>query len=158
MSNFLLGNKKNKKSFIKKFMFFTPITMMWIYTFNCQRISLSFYGSIIFACLEMIFYKWNNNVFFTTKEQFIANFISMPFMIADYHVLFPNIYLRHLIFPLNVWLFEIIMGYSMIFLLENNPAWNYNTKYSYFKGQISFECYTRSFFLGILQDFLYLYW
>src|SRR6185312_13612046 len=140
-----------------KFLLFIPIIIIWVYTVTYRRLFLSFCGSIIFACLEMILYKWSNGIFFTTKEQFVANFIFMPFMIEDYHFLFQNIYLRYLIFPFNVWLFEIIMGYSMIFLLGKNPAWNYKTKYSYFGGQISLECYPRWIFLGILQDFLYLY-
>jgi hypothetical protein len=134
-----------------------PMMMIWIFMVNYHRLLLSFYGSVIFACLEMIHYKLNYGIFFTTKEQFIANFIFMPFMIEDYNILFPNRYFKYLIFPFDVWLFEIIMGYSMIFILGKNPAWTYNTKYSYFRGQIALECYPRWFFLGIFQDLLYSY-
>ena len=140
-----------------KFLLFVPVSIIWLYTVNIRRLLLSFCGALIFAFLEMIHYKLSENKFFTTKEQFIGNLICIPFMIEDYHGLINNIYLRCLMFPFNIWFFEIVMGYSLIFLLGGNPAWNYNSRYSFFHGQISLECYPRWVFLGILQEVLYSY-
>ena len=140
-----------------KFASILPLMIIWIYTINFRRLLLSFLGSMIFAFLEVSHYRITTGRVFTTKEQFIANLIFMPFMIENYNIIIPNIYLRFFLFPFNIWIFEIIMGYYMILLLGHNPAWKYETKYSYLNGLIALECYPRWFFLGLLQEFLYSY-
>ncbi len=125
--------------------------------YTSRRFILAFLGSVVFAILESILYKLEKNIYFTTKEQFIMNMIFVPFLIEDFNWIFRDFYFRHLIFPFNIWIFEIIMGFSLIWLLGNNPAWKYKGQYSYFKNQINLLHYPRWIFLGMIQEILY-YW
>jgi hypothetical protein len=146
-----------RNTILLKNIIFFPVVLIWLYTFSVNRVLLSLIGSIFFALLEMSLYKYTVGHLFTTKEQFIANLLCIPFMIEDYNLIINNVYIRLILFPFNVWFFEIIMGFYMIFLLGKNPAWKYATKYSIFDGLISLDCYPRWFLLGLVQEFLYFY-
>lgn len=142
--------------------------IIWIYISTYERMILSVLGSIIYAIMESCFYKLTDGYYFTTWHQFFANLIYVPFMIEDYRYLISNIcllypvdiwlfeiFIRCLLFPINIWLFELLMGLSIIAFVGHNPAWHYKTKYSYFKGQIAFDLYSRWFLLGIFQECAY---
>ena len=122
---------------------------------NPERFLLALLGSFIFSLLEMSLYKIKDGYYFTSKEQFLMNMIFIPFMVEEYNRIFSSFRFSPLLYPVNVWLFELIMGHFMIIYLGKNPAWSYHGEYSKFNGQIDLECYFRWVFLGVLQDFLY---
>lgn len=140
---------------VLKILLLLVILFLYYISFTGRRFVLAFLGSLVFAILESILYKIKKNVYFTTKEQFAMNMIFVPFIIEDFNWLFRNFYFRHLIFPFNIWIFELIMGFSLIIILGSNPAWKYKGRYSFFRNQINLIHYPRWIFLGIIQEILY---
>lgn len=133
---------------------FSLFIVYWTQTINQQSMLLSIVGSIIYAILEIVYHRFVCGESFTTKEQFLANLILMPWMIESYHQLITHQLIRIVLFPFNIWLFEIIMGFAMIWILGTNPSWHYRTPYSFY-GQISLECYFRWVLLGLFQELIY---
>lgn len=129
--------------------------LLFIFTINKRRIILSILGSVVFAILECALYKMTVGKYYTTKEQFFANIIFIPFIVEDYNYIFGNYYYKHLIYPFNIWLFELIMGYCLITIYGHNPAWHYKGKHAILRGQIDISCYPRWIMLSFIQDFLY---
>jgi hypothetical protein len=140
---------------MQKIFILLVISILYYISFSTRRFVLSFLGSIVFAVLEALLYKIKKNVYFTTKEQFVMNMIFVPFIIEDFNRLFRNFYWRHFIFPFNIWIFELMMGFTLILIFGNNPAWRYKGRYSYFRNQINLIHYPRWLFLGVLQEILY---
>jgi len=145
---FHLLKKMLKYSLIAPFLWFAL-------TINTRRIILSVLGSVVFSCLECSFYKITTGRYYTTKEQFVANIIFMPFIVEDYNYIFGNSNYKHLIYPFNIWIFELIMGYCFILIYGYNPAWHYKGKHAILRGQIDISCYPRWILLSLIQDFLY---
>ena len=126
-------------------------------TLNSQRLYLAISGSTFFAISEMLLYKYKEGYYFTTWQQFGLNMIFVPFMIQDYYYYIEDWLLRYLLFPFNVWLFEIIMANILYILIQENPCWYYKTKYSYFNGTIALDLYPRWLLFGIVIDNIYPY-
>ncbi|KAF9215285.1 hypothetical protein BGZ59_001818 [Podila verticillata] len=72
----------------------------------------------------------------TTIHQYIMNVFYIPILIHGYHALIGSTALRILFFPLNIWLLEIIQGYTLIYLIGYNAAWSYKGYDSFFHGNI----------------------
>ncbi|RKP25927.1 hypothetical protein SYNPS1DRAFT_28358 [Syncephalis pseudoplumigaleata] len=72
----------------------------------------------------------------TTVHQFICNVIYTPILLDVYVDAVPYWPLRVLLFPLNIWLLELVQGYVLIYLHGYNPAWTYYGKDAYFHGNI----------------------
>jgi len=139
---------------MKKLTSITPI-ICFISTLTAKRMMLSLLGSLVFAFLESCLYKLTDGKYYTTVTQFVANIIFIPFIVEDYNYIFGNYYYKHFIFPFNIWVFELIMGFWLINLHGHNPAWNYKGPFACFYGQIDISCYPRWILLSIIQDFLY---
>jgi hypothetical protein len=72
----------------------------------------------------------------TTWVQFWANVVYTPILLVVYRDLIPSMSLRILLFPLNVWLLEIIVGYALIGMFGRNTAWFYHTSDARCHGNI----------------------
>jgi hypothetical protein len=73
----------------------------------------------------------------TTWQQFYANILYTPILMDVYYYILADYWmLRVLLFPINIWLLEIIVGYVLIFLYGYNPAWVYYGKGALFSGNI----------------------
>ena len=72
----------------------------------------------------------------TTWHQFWANVLYTPILLFAYRTTLPDVpLLRVALFPLNVWLLEVVEGYALMFLFDGrNPAWTYTTDDAYFHG------------------------
>ncbi|KAF9159520.1 hypothetical protein DFQ26_006428 [Actinomortierella ambigua] len=107
-------------------------------------------GAALFSCVEYTFYTMTvedpdgtvrvklfaGRPGHTTVHQFVMNIFYIPILVHGYHALIHNIYLRILLFPLNIWFLEIIEGYTIIYLLGYNAAWIYRGKDALFHGTI----------------------
>ncbi|KAG0005782.1 hypothetical protein BGZ79_001901 [Entomortierella chlamydospora] len=65
----------------------------------------------------------------TTVHQYIMNVFYIPILIHGYHALITPTWLRILLFPINIWILEIIQGYTLIYLIGYNAAWTYKGKW-----------------------------
>ncbi|KAF9967157.1 hypothetical protein BGZ70_010557 [Mortierella alpina] len=72
----------------------------------------------------------------TTLHQYIMNVFYIPVLIHGYHALISSTFLRVLLFPLNIWLLEVIQGYTLIYLIGYNAAWTYRGYDAFFHGTI----------------------
>ncbi|KAF8936234.1 hypothetical protein BGZ58_004436 [Dissophora ornata] len=125
--------------------------MLWAYTTSFAVKIQCVVGAALFSCtdvlsppkLEYTFYTMTvedpdgtvrvkpfaGRPGHTTIHQYIMNVFYIPFLIHGYHALIHSTFLRVLLFPLNIWLLEIIQGYTLIYLIGYNAAWTYRGKF-----------------------------
>ena len=72
----------------------------------------------------------------TTWAQFVCNILYVPVLLVTYRHVVENFWYRVILFPINIWLLEIIQGYSLMFLAGRNLAWFYDTSDAMFHGNI----------------------
>lgn len=94
---------------------------------------------------------------FTTFAMFFVNVLYTPIMIDFYFTVVKNNIFRVLLFPINVWIGEIIMGYYLIYIYEKvNPrAWIYHGNDAYFDGNIKLDHKKLWWVLGLIVVLLY---
>lgn len=69
-----------------------------------------------------------------------------------------HVFLRVGLFPLNVWMLEIVEGYMLMFLYGFNPAWTYTSPDAYFHGNICLSHASVWWLLGVLVEVVYHPW
>ncbi|KAG0325846.1 hypothetical protein BGZ99_000112 [Dissophora globulifera] len=67
----------------------------------------------------------------TTIHQYIMNVFYIPILIHGYHALIGSTWVRILLFPINIWVLEIIQGYTLIFLIGYDAFFHGNIKLWY---------------------------
>ncbi|KAJ3012813.1 hypothetical protein HKX48_006070 [Thoreauomyces humboldtii] len=72
----------------------------------------------------------------TTWQQFCVNIIFTPLILDIYMNLVPTWWLRVALYPINIWLLEIVEGYFLTYLYGYNPAWSYRGNDALFDGNI----------------------
>lgn len=94
---------------------------------------------------------------FTTFAMFFANVLYTPIMIDFYLSRVNNSILAILLFPLTIWVGEIIMGYYLLYIYEKkNPrAWVYFGSDAYFDGNIKLAHRNLWWGLGLVTVYLY---
>ncbi|KAF9972435.1 hypothetical protein BGZ73_004438 [Actinomortierella ambigua] len=121
-------------------------------------------GAALFSCTEYTFYTMTvedpdgtvrvkpfaGRPGHTTIHQFVMNVFYIPILVHGYHAVIHNTYLRILLFPFNIWLLEIIQGYTLMYLLGYNAAWTYRGEFD--PSWISFAMVTREAFPGMNTD------
>ncbi|KAG0275428.1 hypothetical protein BGZ95_008808 [Linnemannia exigua] len=107
-------------------------------------------GAALFSCTEYTFYTMTvespdgtvsvkpfaGRPGHTTVHQYIMNVFYIPLLIHGYHALIGSTALRILLFPINIWLLEMIQGYTLIYLIGYNAAWTYRGYDAFFHGTI----------------------
>ena len=106
-----------------------------------------------FSFVEIMWYKYWYNRYFTTLTQFVGNVYLLPFFIFQYRKLF-NLKWRLLLMPINFWLYEIVLGYYLIFLFGYNPAWEYEGDFTLFSNNIRLDYMGYFWALGLLNEIL----
>jgi hypothetical protein len=94
---------------------------------------------------------------FSTFQQFYCNMLYIPILITLQQAI-PSAVARIIIFPLQIWLLEIIEGYFLILLYGLNPAWNYNNQAdARFHGLIKLNYWKYWLLMGIAFELLLQY-
>ncbi|KAF9438910.1 hypothetical protein BGZ76_003270 [Entomortierella beljakovae] len=107
-------------------------------------------GAALFSCTEYTFYTMTieepdgtvslrpfaGRPGHTTVHQYIMNVFYIPILIQGFHALITPTWLRVLLFPINIWVLEIIQGYTLIYLIGYNAAWSYRGYDAFFHGNI----------------------
>ncbi|KDO20181.1 hypothetical protein SPRG_14529 [Saprolegnia parasitica CBS 223.65] len=112
----------------------------------------AFFAAAGFSCIEFSWYATtteaaNGDLAFTpfaatcrpghtTWAQFWANVLYTPLLLFTYRAWLPSAFLRVVLFPLNIWLLEIVEGYGLMLVFGRNIAWTYNTPDAYFHNNI----------------------
>lgn len=116
-------------------------------------IAVQLFYSILFAICESLFYYITNGYLHTTIEQFILTFLLSPFiiqidrMMSYYNY---NLILMAFTYPLLIWIFEIVGGFTLLYYFGKNNAWTYKTPDSLFHGMIRLYYYPLFYLLGIM--------
>lgn len=79
---------------------------------------------------------WTGELGHSSYAQFWSNVIFTPLILFLYRAMVPNPVLRILLYPINIWLLEIVEGYIIMFLFGRNVAWEYRGADAYCHGNI----------------------
>jgi hypothetical protein len=121
---------------------------------ECKYATIIYSG--YFALVESIWYFIWHHYFYTTMWQFLMNIYFTYFCIYLYRKKITNWKKRILYMPLNLWLYEIIVGYYSIYIWGYNPAWDYtNMRRSMFHGTIRLDYLFVWWLLGIVIEVCY---
>ena len=98
--------------------------------------------------------KYNIHKGHTSWEQFWANILYIPVVFPLYYKYIKSPFLRVILFPIFVWLMEIIEGYSLMGMYGYNPAWSYFGKWAFFNGNINLSYVFSWLMSGIVMELL----
>ncbi|GJJ72725.1 hypothetical protein EMPS_05083 [Entomortierella parvispora] len=132
------------------YLLITVVFLTWYYNTSLAVKLQCLIGAGLFSCTEYTFYMnttedldgtvsvrpFAGRPGHTTIHQYIMNVFYIPILIHGYHALISSTALRILFFPLNIWVLEIIEGYTIIYLLGYNAAWVYRGWDALFHGTI----------------------
>jgi len=92
----------------------------------------------VYSGMESTFTFFERGRPFTSFEQFWGNLLYIPVLLDLYGVLLGKHMIAYIIlFPFNIWLLEIVLGYFYIWTFGHNVAWCYlDYSDSYFTGNI----------------------
>ena len=79
---------------------------------------------------------WTGELGHSSYAQFWSNVIFTPLILFLYRAVVTHPFLRVILFPVNIWLLEIIEGYVIMFLFGRNVAWEYRGTDAFFHGNI----------------------
>ncbi|KAG0223427.1 hypothetical protein BGW42_005905 [Actinomortierella wolfii] len=144
------------------------VVIQWFHATSLAVKLQCFIGAALFSCTEYTFYTMTieepdgtvrvkpfaGRPGHTTVHQYIMNVFYIPILIHGYHALIHNTYLRILFFPLNIWLLEIIQGYTLIYLIGYNAAWTYRGKDAFFHGTIKLSYVHHWLMFGAVLELL----
>ena len=104
----------------------TLLSLVWLVAYpaamklRCSLLALSY------SFMEFSFTRFERGRAYTSAAQFGANLIYMPVLVDVYEHFFrqiPSCYI--LLFPLNIWILELIQGLAISYIFGYNVAWCY---------------------------------
>lgn len=98
---------------------------------------------------------WTGRMGHSSFAQFWANVMYTPILLFYYRSQIDNPFVRVLLFPLNIWLLEIVEGYVLMFLFGRNVAWEYRGRDAYFHGNIKLQYFLPWLGLGAVVEALW---
>ncbi|RKP05086.1 hypothetical protein THASP1DRAFT_33086 [Thamnocephalis sphaerospora] len=140
-------------------------TAGWIYLLEPDVKLRAIFHAACFSVIEFTFYSVtvempNGDIILrpfskdcraghTTIQQFFANVFYTPILVDVYFALMPDYWLlRVLLFPINIWLLEVVEGYVLTFLYGYNPAWVYYGHDVFFSNNIKLSYWPYWLMLG----------
>lgn len=115
--------------------------------------------SISFGILETSFRQFDVKILkkenlhnYTTLHQFFLTFAWSP--IFFHHKKIKNKYIKYLLYPINIYLCEIIGG-NILLHIFNFRAWHYNDKFALFNGMITLSYFPLWMCLGYFENKIY---
>lgn len=153
---------------------------IWLYVLDTKMMFEVILMSLTYSAIEYTWYmntlqmddgsvqiiplRVPGRVGFTSWEQLIGNILYVPFALNGYSSVFSTdgysrqtlavmvTLIRILLFPVNIWLLEIIQDRIMKWLMGFNPAWNYTgAPGSRFDGAINLAHWKLWIILGCIS-------
>ena len=129
--------------FAIRFVFLLSCVLVWLYYTNESHRICALAAASAFSIIETFWTsiglsvkKKSLLIGHTTWAQWWANILYTPILLFVYREHIESAYLRIFLFPFNIWLLEIVEGYSLRFIFGRNVAWFYDTKDAFFHGNI----------------------
>lgn len=133
-------------------------TAAWFLAVTSQDKCMAFVSAVAYGLMEATWYRFWEGQWFTTWEQFVANVLVLPLTVCAYRRVVFLSWLRIVLFPFNLWVFEIVCGYMLQGLFGTNRAWSYKgCPYAAFDDHVSFRCFWRWLLFGVLVEMAYSY-
>ena len=129
-------------------------TTYWIFYTTIMMKLFSLVCAVAFALLESSYRYAMDGRFYSTIQQFFMSLLGSPIFIALYWSLIMDTWLRLLLFPFVIWIWEILADRCLKSLYNShNPAWNYSySKYSMFSGAIRIDFYFYWLLMGTILE------
>jgi hypothetical protein len=134
---------KSRVEFWSRFAYVAICIYLYVTYTSCLSRTIALTGAIGFIFFETAFTTLGNSlehksfkIGHTTWAQFVCNCMYIPILLCAYREVVKDQTHRILFFPINIWLLEIIQGYSLMFLCGRNIAWFYHTSDARFHGNI----------------------
>ncbi len=124
---------------------------VWTWFTTVEQKKHAFQLACSFAVIEYITRSLCYGNAHTTIEQFLMNILCGPILVDGFRSVVPYMWLRVLVMPLNVWIIEIIQGYTLLYIWKTR-VWEYTDEYAYFNGFISLSWGMFWMVLGFLMD------
>lgn len=141
----------------------------WVWWTSAREKIQSMVFASAFGCIEACWYRIHTGRYWTTWQQHYTLLLFSPLFfttgetVETVETLVPPFWfhtdINIFLFPLKVWLFEIVAGYYLQLCYGGkNPAWTYHGPSAYCHGNIvvSFHFWLRWLCLGLLHTFLVL--
>lgn len=129
---------------------------VWLALVEAERKWIAVVGAMVYGAAELCWYAYWYDRWFTTWQQFFVNVLWLPVTLCLYNAwLAESVWVRLLLYPVNLWAHEVITGYYLHWALGENRAWLYEGPWTYFRGQISLVCAPRWWVVGCLQEIGY---
>lgn len=106
----------------------------------------------IFRQIDIKILKNKNFHDYTTLHQFFLTFSWTPIIIM--HKKINNIYLRCFLYPINIYICEIIGGNILLYIFKFR-AWYYKDRYALYNGMITLSYFPLWIILGYIEDKIY---
>ncbi len=86
------------------------------------------FGATAYSLIEYTFTFVNDGTAYTSFAQFFGNLLYVPILLDGYgFLLYDNLFLYILFFPVNVWLLEIVLDSLFHVIYGRNVAWCYHS-------------------------------
>mmetsp|Transcript_37560 Transcript_37560/g.61067 ORF Transcript_37560/g.61067 Transcript_37560/m.61067 type:complete len:218 (+) Transcript_37560:94-747(+) len=148
---------------VYRILFLGMLVWAWFITTDSVEKSGALVGAMAFGLIEtcwtslFIDDKFSLHMGHTTFAQFWANILYCPVLLFTYKRWVQSKYLRVLLYPLNIWLLELVVGYSLTFLFGRNIAWFYPEGDARFDGNIRLKYAVVWWALGVVIELAWLY-
>jgi hypothetical protein len=126
---------------------------------SANILAISSIYSVFFGILETSLRQFDIKILkkenlhnYTTLHQFFLTFAWSP--IFFYHKKIKNKYVKYLLYPVNIYLCEIIGGNILLYVFDFR-AWHYKDKFTLFNGMITLSYYPLWMFLGYVETKIY---
>ena len=132
------------------------LLLAWLVAVPTHYQCASVVSAVIYGFLEMTWYRYWTGSAFTTWQQLVMSILYCPIAVCMYRYYFTEPWIRVLLFPVNLWLCEVITGYWLLWMYRgHNPAWSYDDDpWSMFHGTMSLKCMPRWIVFGIAAEFI----
>ena len=82
--------------------------------------------ALLYSCIESTFTLLERGAPYTSDAQFWGNLLVLPFTLELYSALVPRSAVAFIaLFPLNIWLLEVVEGHAIAYVYGRNVAWCY---------------------------------
>lgn len=106
---------------------FAALALGWIVLYPLDVKVRSFLCALAYSFSESGFTLFERGRQYTSLGQFLGNLLYTPVLLDAYGSWFGSSPLAYiLLFPVNIWVLEVIVGYLIIFLWGYNVAWEYS--------------------------------
>ena len=116
-----------KKKLLRQCLFYS-IMVLWIMFLPLAYKLRAIFGATAYSFIEYTFTYMNKGKAYTSFAQYFGNLVYVPILLDIYaHYLYYNKYFYVLLFPINIWLLEIILDGIFQLIYGRNVAWCYHS-------------------------------